>query len=282
MSGTVSAFGSQFRASSRADCDFQPKTLDDAFRPVGVAERCASVDATPQGRHLGVGLRLIDVLTPLTRTGDGPFAEHGLPIVIPFQSVPKTAPRPVFRPLHQIGAQSISLNVPADREKVLVILHGEGLEAALIKMARPDGVVMCVPPLRVSQRQPAHELGQIAVASRPQDQVPMIRHQTIRENPHVHPGQSFFQDALERRVVFRLLKDRRPRIRAIQNVKHHPAVIRSFGSSHDGRRLTAKGFERQQRFLTPFLPPTTVPDTFSSLARSHWERLVQESYQHDY
>jgi hypothetical protein len=57
------------------------------------------VDAPSQGGHLGVGLRLIDLLTPWTRTGDRPFAEHGFPIIIPFHSVSQTAPRPVFRSL---------------------------------------------------------------------------------------------------------------------------------------------------------------------------------------
>ena len=170
------------------------------------------------------------MLAPLTRTGNGPFAEHGLRELIPLQPVPETAPLPVIRPFHELRSQGISLDVPADREKVFVVLHREGLEAALVEMARPDGAVVRVPPLRVSQRQPSHEFGQIAVASRPQHQVPMIRHQAIRQNSYLHAVQSFFQHTLESRVVFQLLKNRRASIRAIENVKHNSNVIRSIGS----------------------------------------------------
>ncbi len=81
----------------------------------------------------------------------------------------------------------------------------------------------------------------------------MVLYQAIRKNPHLHAIQSFWQHTLERRVVFRLLKDRRTRIRTIENVKHHSAIVGSFGSSHDGRSLPARDTGCQ----------TKVPDTFS-------------------
>lgn len=45
MSGTVYKVRGLFRPSSRTDGDFQSQALDNSLGPVGVAKRCASIDA---------------------------------------------------------------------------------------------------------------------------------------------------------------------------------------------------------------------------------------------
>jgi hypothetical protein len=102
--------------------------------------------------------------------------------------------------------------------------------------------------------------------------LPSIPHQAFRKNPHLHAIQSFLQHTLERRLVFRLLKDRRASIRAIQNVKHDPTVVRSFGSPHDGRKLPAWPSAVKQRFLPPF--PVQLPHKTHHLRTDDWLGLL--------
>ena len=73
---------------------------------------------------------------------------------------------------------------------------------------------MSVPTLGMGQRRPLGELREIAICLRPQQQVPMIGHQTMRKNPHVVAITGFSQDALEGGVVLVAFKDGQASIRA--------------------------------------------------------------------
>ena len=69
----------------------------------------------------------------------------------------QTAPAPVFGARDQVRAERIALDIPADRQAMLVILHGKRFEPPLIQMPRPRTLPISMPALRVSQRQPTHE-----------------------------------------------------------------------------------------------------------------------------
>ena len=130
----------------------------------------------------------------------------------------QTAPTPVFRPLHLIRSQSIAFHIPADGQKVVIVLNRKRFESPLIKMTRPSRFAMRVPPLRVSQRQPANKARQLIIVLRPHHQVPVISHQTIRKQPRSGSSHGFLKYPLKCSEVFILRKDRHPRVRAVQHM----------------------------------------------------------------
>ena len=81
-------------------------------------------------------------------------------------------------------------------------------------------VVMTVPTLSMGDGQPTEEFGHLPVVSpfRPDDHVPVVGHHGITENSQRFPRVRLVQDSLERHVVFVLLKQRHPRIGAVQHM----------------------------------------------------------------
>ena len=144
----------------------------------------------------------------------------------------ETTPTPVFRSLHQIGSQSIAFDIPAQGQKVIIIMHGKRLEASLIKISRAGRFAMSVPSLRLSQRQPADKPRQIIIFLRPHDQMPVISHQAIGQQPCSRPSHRFLKHGFECDEIFILRKDRAPRVRTVQNMINPTTWSCSFWSSH--------------------------------------------------
>ena len=130
----------------------------------------------------------------------------------------QTAPTPVFRPLHLIRSQSIAFHIPADGQKVVIVLNRKRFESPLIKMTRPSRFAIRMPPLRVSQCQPAHKARQLIIFLRPHHQVPVISHQTIRQQARSGSSHCFLKHRLKRDEVF---------------ILRGSASARSPGSAHD-------------------------------------------------
>src|SRR5438132_623558 len=134
---------------------------------------------------------------------------------------------------------------------------------------------MGMPALRMRHRQPAHPFRQVAVPARPDDQVPMIGQQTIRQEPHGQPVEGRAQDAFKGGIVFWLVEDSGPVNRSVEDM-----VDESTGSDTQAPwhalKLTAAGAGQEKRLPTPFLPPKRkdsrplffprekTPDPFSS------------------
>jgi hypothetical protein len=58
----------------------------------------------------------------------------------------------------QSGPQGVSFDVPADQQKVIIILDGKTLETALIDMSLATGPVVGTQPHRVRERNPPQEV----------------------------------------------------------------------------------------------------------------------------
>jgi len=99
----------------------------------------------------------------------------------------------------------------------------EGLIPALAGVAARRRAVGGVPSLRVRDRQPAHELRQIAVAAPPEHQVPMVRHDAAGPNSHGRAGVGLFEGMLEELVVAVVLEQRPPGVGAVQHVRDDSA-----------------------------------------------------------
>jgi hypothetical protein len=63
----------------------------------------------------------------------------------------------------------------------------EGFKATLVDRSSFGALAMRMPPLRVRDRDPTQHLGQFSIVSGPQQQMPVIRHETMGSNPNPIP-----------------------------------------------------------------------------------------------
>jgi hypothetical protein len=138
-------------------------------------------------------------------------------------NTPQTAPSPLLGAVNQIRAQSVSLDVTANGEEMDVLLHGEGFEASLIKVPSSGGRAMSVPALHMRERYQAYEIGETPVLLRPQNKVPVIRHQTPSKNTHGNTVLNIREDALESQVVRILFEYGQACVGTIKDVVYVPA-----------------------------------------------------------
>ena len=89
-----------------------------------------------------------------------------------------------------------------------------------------------MPALGVSQGQPLHELGEVTIAARPEQEVEMIGHQAIGQQPHGVPGQCFSQDPFECSEIAAVLKDGKPGVGTVKRVINKSALGSAQRSSH--------------------------------------------------
>ena len=89
-----------------------------------------------------------------------------------------------------------------------------------------------MPALGVREGQPTDERRQLAVGSRPDDQVPVVRHQTVGNQPRFKPRDSLLENRLERFVITVVLENRQAGVRAIEHVINIAPVSGSVRSSH--------------------------------------------------
>ncbi len=187
---------------------------------------------------------------------DRPTTQPRLRICVAGKASCQAPPWPILGPLRQPSPHRVSLHVAADGQKMVVGLHGEGFETTLVKVAGTGGVVMGVLSLGVSQGQPQHELGEVTIAARPEQEVEMIGHQAVRQQPHAIPGHCFSQDPFECSEIALVLKDGEPGVGPVERVINKSAPGSAQRSSH-GIQFGGQGLRMS----------TTVPDTFSDMTR---------------
>jgi hypothetical protein len=105
---------------------------------------------------------------------------------------------------------------------MVVLLHGEGFEASLIKVPGSNGRAMSVPALHMRERYKAYEIGEAPVLLRPQNHVPVIRHQTPRKNTHGNAVLNIRENALESQVVRILFEYGQACVGTIEDVVYVP------------------------------------------------------------
>lgn len=78
--------------------------------------------------------------------------------------------------------------------------------------------MMGMPALRMRDGNPAEHLGEFAVMTRPEQQMPVIGHQAISGDANLRLGLGFSENLLKRGVVSGLLKERQPTHAPVQHV----------------------------------------------------------------
>jgi hypothetical protein len=99
-------------------------------------------------------------------------------------------------------------------------------------MTGAGSVVMGVPPLGVGQGQPLHELGQVPIAPGPEQEVEVIGHQAVSQQPHIEPGHGFGQDPFERGEIAVVVEDSESGVGSVQSVIDKSALSGTSRSSH--------------------------------------------------
>src|SRR4051812_48656750 len=100
----------------------------------------------------------------------------------------------------------------------MIGLDGKTLEASLVQRPGAGGTVGSVPTLRVGDGQQAEELAQLAILPRPEDLMPMIRHEAVRQQPRGETRVDISERALEGGVVAVVLEERHAPDRTIEHV----------------------------------------------------------------
>src|SRR3972149_7395692 len=135
---------------------------------------------------------------------------------------------------------------------MLVPLHRKCLEPALVQMPLARRLAVRMPALRVRQRHPRQKPREVPVAAWPQHQMPMIRHEAIREGPHWDPLVSLLEDPLERPVVPGFLKELEPAISPVQHGVDQAAASGTERTPHGALAYPHPLPLSIKRFLTPF------------------------------
>ena len=101
---------------------------------------------------------------------------------------------------------------------MLVGLYRKRLESPLIHGPGPRRVMMRMPALHMGDGDPAQHFRELAIMARPEQQVPLIGHQTICGDSGLGLGVGFGQNLLKSGVVSRLLKQGEAPDTTIQDV----------------------------------------------------------------
>lgn len=142
----------------------------------------------------------------------------------------------MLRVARQFRPEGISLNVTQHGQVMLVLLDGEGLEAALPDMAA--AAVMPVVAAHMGGQEPLHPAAEIAVVVRPKHKMEVIGHQAVAQETHGESLAGGFKQGDEGGVIRLLMKDLSPAVPAIKNVVAPSPQRRSCSSWHS-RQFTA-------------------------------------------
>ena len=84
---------------------------------------------------------------------------------------------PVFRSGDQLRPQRIAFHIARDRQEMRIGLDRKRFEAALIDRSGPGRVMVSMPALRVRDGNPPQHLRELSIMPRPEEEMPVIRHQ---------------------------------------------------------------------------------------------------------
>ncbi len=120
------------------------------------------------------------------------------------------------------GPQSIPLDIPQDGQQMVVALDREALESPLIQMPVSYGPMRDPPTHGVRVRQPTEEVRDLTVGLRPDDEVPVVGQDAVRQDANRMSLMRLDHDALKRLEVGILVR-RGASCRPIDSAHDRPA-----------------------------------------------------------
>src|SRR5438552_13332207 len=119
--------------------------------------------------------------------------------------------------------------------------------------------MMRMPALRVRHRQQAKILRQLSITLRPNDQMPVIGHEAVAQQPHRHPPRHVREDFLEGEIIAGFFEDDAASDGAVENMIRVPAGGNSRSPRH-GEYNPVYAMSRQEKTPDPFFfPPLFFP-----------------------
>ena len=223
----------------------------DGLHPIAISQGSAPVDAGANGLESRGGQRLVDPLGPTRGAGDGPSGQQTrLPRGF-FQPPIQRTPRPVLGASDQSGPQGVALDVPADQQKVFIILDRKTLQPAMIDLSLAARPVVGMQPHRVRKRNLPQEVAHASIFRGLQHKMPVVGHDLVSRKPAGIPLSSLGEELLEGIVVLRFAETGRPGTVSVQGVINPTRFICTFWSSQLG-------------IFSELNSPEKSPDTFSS------------------
>ena len=141
------------------------------------------------------------------------------------------------------------------RQKMFIGPHGKRLKSALIDRPGAGAMMMRMPPLGMRDRDPAEHLGEFAIMPRPQEEVPMIRHEAIGRDANLGLNVGLSENFLKRSIVRRLLEQLESVDTAIQDMIGEVPGCKARPAWHGGACTETSIFMSRKRLPTPFFSP---------------------------
>jgi len=146
-----------------------------------------------------------------------------------------TRPAPVLRAGYKTRSHWIAFDVPPDGQEVQQIGDPLRLEPTLVNRAFTPCCCRATPSARVCSGHPVEEPREFTLPFGPEQKMPVVRHQTVRNYPHRPLFSPVRQHSLKGGIFVRASK-KRPFSRApIAGVVHDASGCHSACSCHDGR-----------------------------------------------
>jgi hypothetical protein len=134
---------------------------------------------------------------------------------------------------------------------MVILLNGEVAKASLPDVSA--GVVVLMVAADMGGQQPRHVMAQLAVVERPKNEVKMVGHQAIRQQPHVGVFTGLAQQLDEGGVIAILAKDRLAAVAPVEYMVAVAALGSACMSRHAG--IIARGTDvgKGKCTVSPFL-----------------------------
>jgi hypothetical protein len=141
---------------------------------------------------------------------------------------------------------------------VLILLDRERLETPLPDMAAGIVVAMITPDMSIHQ--PSHPGAEVAIAERPEDQVKVIGHQAISQDPHGSKPASLI-DQIDKRIVIGIfMEDPSPSIPPVEDMVAKVGQRGSFGAWHESEDWGFVGSSQGKSWMSPFRSKVGCPE----------------------
>lgn len=138
------------RPPTPSHCRAHVPLRDHLLHPHWAATWLSLGHTSPHRTPLRMRLALVHPVGPISETRHRPRMQRGRP------ASPGITPAPLFRSFDEARPYGIPLHVATDRQEIRVRLTGNDVKLPWYNMPFPDRVVMLMPPLRMSRREPVH------------------------------------------------------------------------------------------------------------------------------